>query len=82
LQPPWKQDSTAFTKSNLILMDYQKLKMMTVQDIKDLMKDVLRNKDFHSEGTNDNMHKILYMISYYCNLSHILYHIYVRTNIV
>jgi hypothetical protein len=49
LQPPSKQDSTAFTKSKSILMDNQKLMMMSVQDIKDLIKDVLHNKDFHPD---------------------------------
>jgi hypothetical protein len=50
-------------------MDYQKLKMMSVQDIKDLIKDVLRNKDFHPDCVDDNMHEILYITSYmisYC----------------
>jgi thiosulfate reductase cytochrome b subunit len=35
-----------------------------VQDIKDLIKDVLHNKDFHSDRVYNNMHKILYIISY------------------
>ena len=61
-------------------MDHQKLMMMmSVQDIKDLIKDVLHNKDFHTDGVDYNMHVILYIISYmisYCwNLSHMLYHI-------
>jgi hypothetical protein len=30
-------------------MDNQKLMMMSVQDIKDLIKDVLHNKDFHPD---------------------------------
>jgi hypothetical protein len=67
VQPPCKQDSTAFTKSKSILMDNQKLMMMSVQDIKDLIKDVLHNKDFHPDGVYNNMHKIYiisYMISY------------------
>ena len=48
-------------------MDYPKLMMMSVQDIKDLTKDVLHNKDFHPDGVYNNMHKIYiisYMISY------------------
>ena len=45
-------------------MDYQKLKMMSVQDIKDLIKDVLHNKDFHPDGVDDNMHEMLYITSY------------------
>ena len=79
LQPPWKQDNTAFTKSKSILMDDQKLKMMSVQGFKDLIKDVLHNKDFYPDGVNNNMQEILYTISYmisYCwNLYHMLYHI-------
>jgi hypothetical protein len=39
-------------------MDYQKLKMMKVQGIKNLIKDVLHNKDFHPDGVNNNMHEI------------------------
>jgi hypothetical protein len=42
-------------------MDYQKLKMMSVQalqGIKDLIEDVLHNKDFHPDGVDDNMHEI------------------------
>jgi hypothetical protein len=69
LQPPWKQDSTAFTKSKCILMDYQKLKMMSVQYIKDLIKDVLHNKDFYPDRVYNNMHKILYIKSYMISYS-------------
>ncbi len=36
---------------------WHKLKMMSVQDIKDLIKDVLHNKDFHPDGVDDNMHE-------------------------
>ena len=42
---------------------------MSVQDIKDLIKDVLHNKDFHPDGVYDNMHKILYIISYMISYS-------------
>jgi hypothetical protein len=58
-------------------MDYQKLKMMSVQDIKDLIKDVLHNKDFHPDRVDGNMHKMLYIISYmisYC-CNYIIYYI-------
>ncbi len=54
-----EQDSIAFTESKHFLMDYQKLKMMSVLDIQDLIKDVLRNKDFHPDSVSDNMHEIL-----------------------
>jgi hypothetical protein len=50
-------------------MDNQKLMMMSVQDIKDLIKDVLHNKDFHPDGVYDNMHKILFIISYMISYS-------------
>jgi hypothetical protein len=39
-------------------MDDQKLKMMSVQGIKDLIKDVLHNKDFYPDGVNNNMQEI------------------------
>ena len=50
-------------------MDNQKLMMMSVQDIKDLIKDVLHNKEFHPDGVDNNMHKILYIISYMISYS-------------
>jgi hypothetical protein len=55
-------------------MDYQKLKMMSVQGIKDLIKDVLHNKDFHPD---EILYIISYMISYCLNLYRycIIYHI-------
>ena len=43
-------------------MDYQKLKRMSAQDIKDLIEDVpLHNKDFDSDEVDhrDNMHERL-----------------------
>jgi hypothetical protein len=53
-----------------------KLKMMSVQGIKDLIKDVLHNKDFYPDGVDNNMHEMLYIISYmisYCwNISFII----------
>jgi hypothetical protein len=57
--PPREEDSTAFTKSERILMDYQKLKRMSAQDIKDLIEDVLHNKDFDSDEVDHNMHERL-----------------------
>ena len=42
---------------------------MSVQDIKDLIKDVLHNKDFHPDGVYDNMHKISFIISYMISYS-------------
>ena len=60
MPPPREEDSTAFTKSERILMDYQKLKRMSAQDIKDLIEDVLHNKDFDSDDEVDhNMHERL-----------------------
>jgi hypothetical protein len=40
-------------------MDYQKLKRMSAQDIKDLIEDVLHNKDFDSDEVDHNMHERL-----------------------
>jgi hypothetical protein len=57
-----------------------KLKMMSVQDINNLIKDVLHNKDFDPDGVDENMQEMLHMllgiiyISYW-NLYHVLYHI-------
>ena len=52
MPPPNEQDRTAFTKSESILMDYQKLKKMSAQDIKDLIQDVLHNKEFTGAWTS------------------------------
>ena len=56
MPPPNEQDRTAFTKSERILMDYQKLKKMSAQDIKDLIQDVLHNKEFDVDEVDHNMH--------------------------
>ena len=56
MQPPIEEDRTAFTKSERILMDYQKLKKMSAQDIKDLIQDVLHNKEFDIDEVDHNMH--------------------------
>ena len=56
MPPPNEQDSTAFTESEHILMDYQKLKKMSAQDIKDLIQDVLHNKEFDIDEVDHNMH--------------------------
>ena len=45
MPPPNEQDRTAFTKSERILMDYQKLKTMSAQDIKD--QEPLQSKGIH-----------------------------------
>jgi hypothetical protein len=50
--------------------------MMGVQDIKDLIKDVLHNKDFHPDGVDDNMHETLYIYyMYYIILLDLVYDI-------
>ena len=51
--------SVPFTKSERILMDYQKLKRMSAQDIKDLIQEVLHNKDFDSDEVDHDMHERL-----------------------
>ena len=38
-------------------MDYQKLKKMSAQDIKDLIQDVLHNKEFDPDDVDHNMHE-------------------------
>jgi hypothetical protein len=57
--PPREEVRTAFTKSERILMDYQKLKRMSAQDIKDLIQEVLHNKDFDSDEVDHDMHERL-----------------------
>ena len=37
-------------------MDFQKLKRMNAQDIKDLIQDVLHNDNFASDDVDHNMH--------------------------
>ena len=59
MPPPREEVRTAFTKSERILMDYQKLKRMSAQDIKDLIQEVLHNKDFDSDEVDHDMHERL-----------------------
>ena len=59
LPPAREEDRTAFTKSERILMNFQKLKCMNAQDIKDLIQDVLHNEDFDFEEVDHDMHERL-----------------------
>ena len=59
MPPPREEVRTAFTKSERILMEYQKLKRMSAQDIKDLIQEVLHNKDFDSDEVDHDMHERL-----------------------
>jgi hypothetical protein len=43
----------------MLMLDYQKLKKMSAQDIKDLIQDVLHKKEFNSNEVDNNMHKRL-----------------------
>ena len=56
IPPPNADDRRAFTSSERILMDFQKLKRMNAQDIKDLIQDVLHNDNFDSDEVDHNMH--------------------------
>ena len=46
IPPPNEDDRRAFTPSERILMDFQKLKRMNAQDIQDLIQDVLHSDNF------------------------------------
>ena len=56
IPPPNEDDRRAFTPSERILMDFQKLKTMNAQDIKDLIQDVLHNDNFDVDEVDHNMH--------------------------
>jgi len=53
------EDSRAFTRSERILLDHQKLKRMSAVDLRDLIQDVLRNPEFNAEEVDHNMHERL-----------------------
>ena len=55
IPPPNADDRRAFTPSERILMDFQKLKRMNAQDIKDLIQDVLHIDNFDSDEVDHNM---------------------------
>ena len=52
-------DSHVFTKSERILLDYQKLKRMSAADLKDLIQQVLKNPEFNIDEVDHNMHERL-----------------------
>ena len=56
---PDKDDSFTFTRSERILLDYQKLKRMSARDLKDLIQDVLHNPEFNADEVDHNMHERL-----------------------
>ena len=56
IQPPSADDRLAFTPSERILMDFQKLKRLNALVIKNLIQDVLHNENFDSDEDDHNMH--------------------------
>ena len=52
-------DSRVFTKSERILLDYQKLKRMSAADLKDLIQQVLKNPEFNIDEVDHDMHERL-----------------------
>ena len=52
-------DSHVFTKSERILLDYQKLKRMSAADLKDLIQQVLKNPEFNIDEVDHDMHERL-----------------------
>ena len=56
---PKPDDSRAFTKSERILLDFQRLKRMNARDLKDLIQDVLKHSEFNADEVDHNMHERL-----------------------
>ena len=54
------EDSRAFTRSERILLDHQKLKRMSAVDLRDLIRDVLHNPEFNASEVDHYMHCLLY----------------------
>ena len=52
-------ESRAFTKSERILLDFQRLKRMNARDLKDLIQDVLHNPEFNAADVDHNKHERL-----------------------
>ena len=52
-------DSRVFTKSERILLDYQKLKRMSAADLKGLIQQVLKNPEFNIDEVDHEMHERL-----------------------
>ena len=50
------EDSRAFTRSERILLDHQKLKRMSAVDLRDLIRDVLHNPEFNASEVDHDMH--------------------------
>jgi hypothetical protein len=50
-------DSRVFTKSERLLLDYQKVKRMTATDPKDLIQQVLKNPEFNIDEVDHDMHE-------------------------
>ena len=53
------EDSRAFTRSERILLDHQKLKRMSAVDLRDLIRDVLHNPEFNAGEVDHDMHERL-----------------------
>jgi|LauGreDrversion4_2_1035121.scaffolds.fasta_scaffold647128_1 hypothetical protein len=56
LPAPNPDDSRTFTRSERILLDYQKLKKMNARDLKDLIQNVLHDPEFNAADVDHNMH--------------------------
>jgi hypothetical protein len=59
MEAPNEDDSRVFTKSERILLDYQKLKRMSAADLKDLIQQVLKNPEFNIDEVDHDMHERL-----------------------
>ena len=56
---PENDTARVFTRSERILLDFQKVKAMSAADIRDLIQDVLSQPDFNSEDVDADMHNRL-----------------------
>ena len=52
-------DSRAFTRSEQILLDYQRLQRMNARDLKDLIQRVLHHNEFNAAKVDQNMQERL-----------------------
>ena len=56
---PKPDDSRAFTKSERILLYFQRLKRMNARDLKDLIQYVFKHPEFNADEVDHNMHERL-----------------------
>ena len=50
------EESSVSTRSERILLDYQKLKRINARDLRDLIQDLLHHPDFNTADVDHDMH--------------------------